>query len=208
MMLFASKKEGAHQEIPEEWRISKHFFGNRFLKEDKFTRIREKQNDQEYLRKQLSYIFEEYIEKLQYDEREIHTLFLDYMSQICLFAFAQNFDFKKTSCLVEIAYHVYKDSFDSRLTNEKSFDLLKRILVRHSLFRPPVSIQVFDLSEIKAINTFFVHSFYRHYDLYFFTNTPFLNVEIRTFNMFKARFPFTDALTEAKLISRTEIAML
>lgn len=91
------------------------------------------------------------------------------------------------------------------MDSDKSFDLLKKILVRHSLFRPPISILVFDLSEIKEINAFMVNSFYRHYDLYFFANTPFLNVEIRSFNMFKARFPFTDALTEAKLISRTEI---
>lgn len=121
------------------------------------------------------------------------------------FSFAKNFDFKKTSCLVEIVYHVYKDSFDNRMSSEKSFDLFKRILVRHSLFRPPISILVFELSEIKAINSFMVHTFYRHYELYFFANTPFVNVEIRSFNMFKARFPFTDGLGEAKLISRTEI---
>ena len=48
----------------------------------------------------------------------------------------------------------------------------------------------------------FLHTFYKHYNLYFFALTPHVNVEIRTFEMFKSRFPYTDLLSEGKEINR------
>lgn len=83
---------------------------------------------------------------LQYEEREIHILFIDFMMRSLLFAFAEDFSFARTTCLFEISYTLYRRSFEERLTSEKSFELLKKILVRHSLFRPPISILVFDLA--------------------------------------------------------------
>lgn len=58
------------------------------MKNDKYERFLEKKGDLEYLRKQFSYIFEEYIEKLDYDDREIAPLFIDYILQNFLFSAA------------------------------------------------------------------------------------------------------------------------
>ena len=43
-----------------------------------------------------------------------------------------------------------------------------------------------------------LHSFYKHYFLYTYAFMPNTDVEIRTFEMFKSRFPFTDTLIDAE----------
>ena len=153
-------------------------------------------------------MFEEYIEKIDYEDREISILFVDYMAEVFQFSLALGLNFAKTTCLIEIAFHVYKESFEKRLSSDRSYDFLKKVLVRHSLFRPPISILVLDLADIQAINDFFLDTFYTHYHLYFFANTPFINVEIRSFNMFRAKFPFSDVIADATPIPRTSIALL
>ena len=77
---------------------------------------------------------------------------------------------------------------------DNSFKFFKEILIRHTLFRPPHSIKVFSLDELKSISNFFLNSFYKHYDLYFFILTPNIDVEIRTFEMFDSKFPEGDDL--------------
>lgn len=43
--MFNTKSEGPRFEIPDEWKVSRHFLGDRFLKKDKFERLREKASD-------------------------------------------------------------------------------------------------------------------------------------------------------------------
>ena len=207
-MFYYEKSDASKFVIPDEWRVSKYFLGGRFLKEDKYERMIEKSKDTEYIRKQLTYMFEEYIEKLDYEDREISILFVDYMAEVFQFALAKNLNFSKTTCLIEIAFHVYKESFEKKLSSDRSYEYLKKVLVRHALFRPPISILVLDLEDIQAINDFFLDVFYAHYHLYFFANTPFVNVEIRSFSMFRAKFPFADVIADAKPIPRTSIPLL
>ena len=85
---------------------------------------------------------------------------------------------------------------------DNSFKLFKEVILRHSLFKPPHSINIYNLDEVTKISMHFLHTFYKHYNLYFFALTPHVNVEIRTFEMFKSRFPYTDLLSEGKEINR------
>ncbi|EGR28099.1 hypothetical protein IMG5_183560 [Ichthyophthirius multifiliis] len=130
------------------------------------------------------------------------------MEQIYIFISSLQLNFQKTSCILEISNHLYCKSFQNFYNSDQSFNLLKELLVRHSLFKPPDSIQIFDLDDIKEISNFFLYTFYRHYDLYFFANTPSINFEVRTFDIFKSRFPYTDTLAEAQPVARTEIPLL
>jgi len=45
---------------------------------------------------------------------------------------------------VEIAAHVFEHSFERWLTQEESFKYFTDVIVRHSLFRPPHSVCVFN----------------------------------------------------------------
>lgn len=67
------------------------------------------------------------------------------------------------------------------MSKEKSFDYFKEVLVRHSLFRPPQTVNVFTLPEIKLISEFFIQTFFKHYTLYLQAFTPSTNIEIDTF---------------------------
>eukprot|EP00825_Cyclidium_porcatum_P039169 TRINITY_DN4690_c0_g1_i4.p1 TRINITY_DN4690_c0_g1~~TRINITY_DN4690_c0_g1_i4.p1 ORF type:complete len:194 (+),score=43.94 TRINITY_DN4690_c0_g1_i4:387-968(+) len=94
------------------------------------------------------------------------------------------------------------------LSQDDSFNYFKDFLVRHSLFRPPHSICIFNLDDLKIFAAHMINTFYNHYQLYFFSFTPKYNVEIRTFEMFKSRFPFVDNLKEASQIKRGDVKLL
>jgi len=54
-------------------------------------------------------MFEEYIEMLDYEDREISILFVDYMAEVFSFALVKGLHFSKTTCFIEIAFHVSKN---------------------------------------------------------------------------------------------------
>ncbi|KRX03552.1 hypothetical protein PPERSA_12682 [Pseudocohnilembus persalinus] len=78
----------------------------------------------------------------------------------------------------------------------------------HCLFRPPTSIKIFDLNDLQKITKYVQSTFYRHYKMYIFAFTPFVNVEIRTHQMFKSRFPISDSLQDAVEIPRAQVELL
>jgi hypothetical protein len=55
---------------------------------------------------------------------------------------------------------------------EDGFKLLKKILERHSLQRPPFSILIFDHNDIQKIVDFTLKTFFRHFSLYEFSFKP------------------------------------
>lgn len=39
-------------------------------------------------------------------------------------------------------------------------------MLRHSVLRPPHSLDIFNLDDVKKIDKFVLESYYRHYDMY------------------------------------------
>ena len=70
------------------------------------------------------------------------------------------------------------------------------MLIRHSLFRPPHNIKVFNLTEVEGISNFFINTFYKNFNIYHYVFTPSLNYEITTFDMFETRFPHVEYIDE------------
>lgn len=56
------------------------------------------------------------------------------------------------SCLMEIMVYLMKQVVEDRLTEEQSFKNFKELLLRHSVQRPPHSLAIFNLDDVKAIN--------------------------------------------------------
>ena len=52
------------------------------------------------------------------------------------------------------------------MSEEKSFETFKELLLRHAIKRPPHSLAIFSLSDVKKIDLFALDTFYRHYDMY------------------------------------------
>lgn len=125
------------------------------------------------------------------------------------FCIVNKIEFKKASTFIELSNAVFYNSLCLKnLSQDDSFNYFKDFLVRHSLFRPPHSICIFNLDDLKIFAAHMINTFYNHYQLYFFSFTPKYNVEIRTFEMFKSRFPFVDNLKEASQIKRGDVKLL
>jgi isopentenyldiphosphate isomerase len=88
---------------------------------------------------------------------------------------------------VELSGFLFQKAWDKRWNREKTFEELKQILVRHSLFRPPHSVYVFTLDEVKAITYHYLTTLFRYYGAYFFVFTPWCDLEIRTREVFEKK---------------------
>ncbi len=60
----------------------------------------------------------------------------------------QHWEFQKFTSVVEIAAHVFEYSFEHWLNKEQSFKHFSDVMVRHSLFRPPHSVCIFNEQEL------------------------------------------------------------
>lgn len=67
------------------------------------------------------------------------------------------------SCYLEIMLYLMKQLLQNRLSEEKAFAMFKELLLRHSVQRPPHSLAVFTLDDVKVINDYVQDSFFRFY---------------------------------------------
>lgn len=72
---------------------------------------------------------------------------------------------------MEIMHYMMKKLCVDRLTEDESFEMFKELLLRHAIQRPPHSLAIFNLQDVKDIDEFALDTFYRHYDMYKYAMT-------------------------------------
>lgn len=97
---------------------------------------------------------------------------LDLYGHLVLFSKASQLPPFKTSTLVGIVHHVHQTSMCGRYTRAESYDLLRQLVVQHSVHRPPYSTMVFNIREVQDIDTYLMTTYYRHYKMYVFCFVP------------------------------------
>jgi len=142
------------------------------------------------------------------DFRYKRDIVLDLLYSSLVFAKEQDFSVEKTSCVIELVFRVFQVSMKSVLSFEKSFDLCKSYLMRHALFRPPHSIILFTLDDIKAILGYFRKHFLRNYSMLLKAFTPQMHYEVETFTMFKKSLPPLENLQDGEYIDKDEFSVL
>ena len=70
------------------------------------------------------------------------------------------------ACFMEIMHYVMKQLIKDRPSEDDSFKIFKELLLRHAIKRPPHSLAIFSLADVKKIDLFVLDTFYRHYDMY------------------------------------------
>lgn len=70
------------------------------------------------------------------------------------------------SCFMEIMHYVLKQLITDRLSEDESFANFKELLLRHAIQRPPHSLAIFSLADVKLISEFALDTFFRHFDMY------------------------------------------
>ena len=105
------------------------------------------------------------IEVLPQSETHMQILY-QFTDLNCEFAKKNDFSEKKMACFMEIMHYVMKQLIKERLSEDESFENFKQLLLRHAIQRPPHSLAIFNLQDVKAIDEFVLDTFYRHYDMY------------------------------------------
>ena len=72
---------------------------------------------------------------------------------------------------MEIMHYVMRQLIRDRPTEDQSFQIFKELLLRHAVKRPPHSLAIFSLSDVKKIDLFVLDTFYRHFDMYSYALT-------------------------------------
>jgi hypothetical protein len=97
---------------------------------------------------------------------------VDLYGHLVLFSKASQLPPFKTSTLFGIVHHVHETSMCDRCTRAESYDLLRQLVVQHSVHRPPYSSMVFNVREVQDIDTYLMSTYYRHYKMYVFCFVP------------------------------------
>lgn len=71
--------------------------------------------------------------------------------------------FQKLTSTLELSSHVFLASLGQNMSREQSFKYFAEVLVRHSLFRPPHSVNVFSEEEVERFTHFWNDHFLRYY---------------------------------------------
>lgn len=158
-------------------------------------------------------IFKNYLDKLRSEsspdviEQKIN-IFVDLIISAYKHARKHNFTNEKISCLLDLAHETIKTAMERRLTEDKAYTAFKEYLLRHSMFRPPHSINTFTLQEIKDIVDFFQITFFRNYGFYVKAFQPAIDFEIVPFRMFPQRFPRLLDLDNGQEVNKDDFPVL
>jgi len=118
-----------------------------------------------------------------------------------LFCHSASFDPAKTSCFLSIMKQVMGSMISEGLTERPAFELLQALLLKHSVPRPPVSIAIFNINDLKVITDYVLNTFFRHFKLYQYVYVAHRELKLRTRpNRFVPSIPDTVHMQEKHLV--------
>ena len=124
------------------------------------------------------------------------------------FSIIHKFSAEKASCIFEILKYTLESSLTQRFSEIQSFEIFKKLLLKHSVQRSPYSIAVFTIEEVKKIIDFALITLFRHYSLYEYAFTPNCNLNLKNINRFEGQFPIVLKLVEGSEIMPETISAL
>lgn len=138
----------------------------------------------------------------------LNEIFSTFMFNNLSFCISEGYNTEKTSCFLEIFKYLFTTSLMNRFSEEKSFQIFKKLLLKHSVQRSPYSIAVFTCIEVKSITDYSLITFFRHYPLYEYSFIPNCNLSLKNVNRFEGIFPQVLKLEEGGEISPETIPAL
>jgi hypothetical protein len=111
----------------------------------------------------------------------------------------------KTSCFLELLIYVVKQLVYKKMGEEDNFQMFKELLLRHSIQRPPHSLAIFNLQEVKAITDFMLDNFYSFYSFFSYALTKKDELQLATAKILSIEDPTISKLGTGKVIPFREI---
>eukprot|EP00297_Palpitomonas_bilix_P010508 CAMPEP_0113875220 /NCGR_PEP_ID=MMETSP0780_2-20120614/4815_1 /TAXON_ID=652834 /ORGANISM="Palpitomonas bilix" /LENGTH=254 /DNA_ID=CAMNT_0000861173 /DNA_START=203 /DNA_END=967 /DNA_ORIENTATION=- /assembly_acc=CAM_ASM_000599 len=95
------------------------------------------------------------------------------------FCVTENMSSEKISVLFSLVKSTHERAMGEFLPLETAFAHFRDLLLAHSVQRPPFSVGIFDLADVKLIVDYILDNYFRHYRLYkyVFTRRNLVNVE-------------------------------
>lgn len=111
---------------------------------------------------------------------KVDELILDFHCINFNFCCQHQYSNEKVSTLLGIMDFILHTMIKRQLQVEQGTKLLKEILSKHKLHRPPYSILIFSEAEVSDIQNFMLNTFFRHYCLYEYSFKPKVDIILMT----------------------------
>ncbi len=137
-------------------------------------------------------------------------ILIDFYFHNIVFAKKAGMENDKISGYFSIMRDVHERGMDPDVTLIDSFTYFKKLLVKHSVHRPPFSIELFSLEDVKKLSSYTHSTYYRHFKMYQYA---FCKKQKATFESFSQRqlnelpfvtLPLVDAKSEEELAQIAE----
>ena len=109
------------------------------------------------------------------------------------------------ACHYEIMHYLILQILDHKLSEEQNFKVFKELLLRHSVQRPPHSLAIFNLDDVKAINEHVQETLFRFYNMYLYGLTKKSQLVLATEKQYSLSEQYALKLDTAKQIPPREI---
>jgi len=129
--------------------------------------------------------------KLEEFEEPFRYIVLELYHKVLIFCktVKPEFNAEKLSTLLGIFDVTFKKAVKKDISQQKFYNSFKKLLLAHSIQRPPYSLCVFSSEDVKAIAEFFVEEVYKYYNLYHFKLQPRYELSLSTDTLFKVGLP-------------------
>ena len=142
------------------------------------------------------------------ESNEKDEILLDFYENVTNFCVSNDFTLEKLSCLLGILSKIVQNSLTNSIPLSTSQENFKSLLTKHSIQRPPFSIQVFSPQELKSISNFIENTFFKNYFLYSYGFTQSKDIVITTEKLSCSTFPVFSSLNEGNEINAETIQEL
>ena len=102
----------------------------------------------------------------------------------CDFGLKQKFSARKLGCFMEVMNHVLRVLICDRPSEDEMYETFKDLLLRHAIQRPPVSLAIFNLADVKAVDLFVQDTLFKHFDMYAYALTVKDVLQLKTVPVF------------------------
>ena len=149
------------------------FFINWQINKDEAQLLHESSSDKERTSRLEKWIARnsELVTAASIDDESHWAVIVNFFENNFDLARAAKFSQLKMSCFLEIMLYLIKQMLLHRLPEEQSFSMFKELLLRHSVQRPPHSLAIFNLEDVKAINEHVQDTYFRFYNMYLYSLT-------------------------------------
>ncbi|XP_039620993.1 coiled-coil domain-containing protein 189 isoform X2 [Polypterus senegalus] len=106
-------------------------------------------------------------------------ILLDLYVYNVLFCRDHHFNKEQTSAFFSIVKLVHEACMETPLGNvSQCFELLRELVLCHSVRRPPFSVDLFDMHQVRLVSEYVVNTYFRHFKLYKYAFTAQVRLDL------------------------------